>query len=209
MNGRVRGFLVITHRWLGLSSAVLLAVAAATGALLAWPWPGEEPIWRAVTNRLHENLGLGIVGLAQAGYWTVTAASACGVLLVAGGFVLWWRQKILAVRRSRGWVVFSYDLHHALGVLGAAMMLLLTVSGVAIAFLRPDDGRLFEVAFALHTTRGFPWWIKLVYLVGSAAFVVQVASGVVMWWRPAGIRQSLDRIRIGPVRPPPFPSGEV
>ena len=33
----LRQFLLVTHRWLGLASSLLLTIAGLTGALLVWP----------------------------------------------------------------------------------------------------------------------------------------------------------------------------
>jgi uncharacterized iron-regulated membrane protein len=198
----IRNFLLVTHRWLGLSSAVVLAIAGGTGALLAWPWwLTEEPVGRWVAARIHESLGLGFFGLGFIGYWSVTIATGGGVLLLFGGLVLWWRRKIATVRTNRGWQRGVFDLHHAVGAVGFAFMLLVASTGLGIVFLRPEDGVVFEVAFALHTTRGFHWTIKLLYLAGSLAFTLQVATGVAMWWQPIGSRNTHNRARASGERP--------
>jgi uncharacterized iron-regulated membrane protein len=190
MSGRLRRFFLTTHRWLGLSSAVVLAIAGATGTLLAWPWPGHSELWRPLTARVHESLGLGILGLAIVGYWIVTLASGIALLLVVGGVILWWRRKVATVAVGKGWPRAMFDLHHVIGIFGSAGMLLIAITGIGVMFLRPEDGAIFEVVFALHTTRGFAWPVKIVYMIGTTAFVVQVVTGVVIWWKAAGRRSS-------------------
>lgn len=182
---RCRRFLLVTHRWVGVASAGVLVIASATGALLAWPWPGESGLWRPVAARIHENLGLGLFGIGALGYWTVTIASAMGALLVCGGLLLWWQRKIVRVRTDLGWRRAAFDLHQVVGFFGSGVMLLLAVTGIGVMFLRPDDGMIFEVTFALHTARNFHWSVKMLYLVGTTAFTVQTLTGFLIWWRPA------------------------
>ena len=128
---------------------------------------------------MHQNLGFG-----PRGRWIVIAATAVAAVLALGGLILWWKLKIIRVRTASGWRRALFDLHHGLGSVGVALMFLLAVSGIAIAFTDPDSNEFQRIMFNLHTTRGFPFWLKVIWAIGSAAFVVQVLSGVVMWWKP-------------------------
>jgi uncharacterized iron-regulated membrane protein len=133
---------------------------------------------------MHQNLGFDRLGFEGIGRWIVIAAAAVAAVLALGGLILWWKLKIIRVRTASGWRRALFDLHHGLGSVGFALMLLLAVSGIAIAFTDPDSNEFQRIMFNLHTTRGFPFWLKVIWAMGSAAFVVQVVSGVVMWWKP-------------------------
>ena len=154
----------------------MLAIVAGTGTLILWTLPS----WlRRIVGPMHQNLGFG-----PRGRWIVIAATAVAAVLSLGGLILWWKLKIIRVRTASGWRRALFDLHHGLGFVGFTLMFLLTVSGIAIAFSDPNDNEFQRIMFNLHTTRGFPFWLKVIWAVGSAAFVVQVVSGVVMWWKP-------------------------
>ena len=171
-----RELVLVTHRWLGLSSSVVLAIVGLTGAGLIWP---SASLLRRISGRLHEELGLG--GL---GFWLVVWATVAAVLLELGGVVLWWKRKALAVQTRSGWWRALADFHHPAGVILAPLMLILSVTGVGMAFVTPDNyPNLRDVIFRLHTTRDYSTFVKLLYLLGTLGFMVQGVTGVVMWWR--------------------------
>jgi uncharacterized iron-regulated membrane protein len=177
MASRFRSFVLITHRWLGLTSSVVLSIVGLTGAILIWP---VTSLLKRVAGPLHERLAMGRVG-----WWLVVLATVIAVLLELGGLVLWWKRKTIAVRIRSGWRQGLFDLHHAAGILGLPLMLLLAVSGVGMAFVTPTSHpALRRVIFDWHTTRGFPTPVKLLYTIGTTGFLVQGVTGVVMWWKP-------------------------
>lgn len=154
----------------------MLAIVAGTGSLIVWTLPS----WlRRMAGPMHQNLGFG-----PRGRWIVIGITALAAVLALGGLILWWKLKIIRVKTTAGWRRALFDLHHALGVVGFLLMFLLTVTGIGIAFTDPYSNPFQRIIFDLHTTRGFPFWLKLIWTMGSAAFVVQVVSGVVMWWKP-------------------------
>jgi uncharacterized iron-regulated membrane protein len=178
---RFRSFVLLTHRWVGLTTAVTVAILGATGVMELLP--SRFTALRHLAGPLHERLALG-----QPGYWVVVATTGTTLLLLAGGLILWWKQKHLAVRLDAGWRRALFDLHHSAGIFAWAMMALLTVTGVGMAATTPEDGELRRIIFNLHTTRGYGVPIKLLYALGSFSFVVQGVSGVIMWWKPGGRR---------------------
>jgi len=96
---------------------------------------------------------------------------------------LWWKQKTVAVRRDAGWRRAMFDLHHSLGVLGFLIMFLLAVTGIGMT-ATTEGGKANRVITRLHTTRGYPLPIKLLYTIGTTAFVIQGVTGLVMWRKP-------------------------
>src|SRR5690348_17343099 len=99
-----RRFVLVPHRWNGLSTSLVLAIAGGTGIVRALTSPGE---FRRPFARLHEDLMLGNIGS-----WIVLNATAGAVLLQLGGVILWWKRKTLRVRTAGGWRTAVSDLHH-------------------------------------------------------------------------------------------------
>jgi len=171
-----RRWILVTHRWIGLSTSLVLIVAGATGAMMVWGFQGD---FRRAVGRIHENLSLG-----STGEWIVLIATGGAVLLQFGGVILWWKRKTFRVRTGAGWRAGVIDLHHAAGALGLLLMLLIAATGVGMRIAGPGPVRRAIVDF--HTSRRFPLAIDIVYAIGSLGFVVQGVTGVLMWWRKAG-----------------------
>lgn len=178
----VRQFMVWSHRWLGLGSGIVLAIAGLTGALVLVHWSDPVNEWLI---EVHLNL-LG----GTAGAWVVLAASFVGVLLQLGGLYLWWRTKSVALRLDRGWWRAAYDLHNVVGIVGLLLMGLLAATAVGRMCFRlvplPPALEILPRANArLHSATGFYWPIQVVWGLGSLAFVVQAVTGALVWWRPS------------------------
>lgn len=172
----VRTFVLVTHRWLGLASAVFLGVIGVSGAaIVSTTLPG-----RSVIGPVHESLAMG-----RPGAWLVLGATCAAVALEVGGIVLWWRRRVLVVRRHLGWRPALIDLHHMAGVLGLVLMLTMAVTGVMMAFVTPDYApTLRRWIVDLHTARAYPWPVKAIWAVMALGFLVQAVTGVFMWWKP-------------------------
>jgi uncharacterized iron-regulated membrane protein len=176
-----RQFLLVTHRWLGLGSSLLLAIAGLTGALLVWP---DAIPARSFIEGVHQELGVG-----KTGWYFVLLATVAGILLQAGGLVLWWKTKRLRIRRGAGVWRLSYDVHGTVGVLAFVVMLALGVSGLGrVAVRQVPDTVLSEhtkgTISQWHATRGFSWPAKVLFAAGSLGFAVQGVTGVIVWWKP-------------------------
>lgn len=177
-----RSFMLVSHRWLGLLSAVVVAVAGLTGAVLTWPLP---PPYNDMLIEAHMNLWLGEVGA-----WAVLIATAASLLLQAGGLYLWWRTKRLALETGVGWRRLMLDLHNVVGVLGFVVMLVIAATALGRVGLRgieaPGMGFARKVVSRLHTAGGFPVPAKAVYAVASLGFAVQGVTGVALWLKSRG-----------------------
>jgi uncharacterized iron-regulated membrane protein len=159
---------------MGLLSALVLAIVGLTGVVLVWPDPS---LARRIAGRLHDTLALGSIGGRL-----VLAVTVAAVALQLSGLILWWKRRTLRVRVQSGWKPFVIDVHHSVGVIGLTMMLLLATTAIGMSVLTPRT-ELRRTMVRLHTTTGFPTAIKMIYAVGSGAFLLQSASGVAMWWR--------------------------
>jgi uncharacterized iron-regulated membrane protein len=173
-----RSLVLVTHRWIGLASSLVLVVLGVTGAILVVP---GRSMLRKLAQPLHERLWIG-----QFGWWIVVVTTIAAVLLQLGGLILWWKRKRVAVRFGDGPRRGLTDLHHASGAIAFVLMFLLAATGVLMAFITPREfPELRRIVFNLHTTRSFPIPIRLVYFLGSIGFAVQGVTGVFMWWRPS------------------------
>jgi uncharacterized iron-regulated membrane protein len=78
---------------------------------------------------LHVSLMAGKIGGEIVGLITATS-----LLLVVTGVIIWWRDKAWRIRWSASWKRVLFDVHHALGIGAAAIILLITLSGMAIHY---------------------------------------------------------------------------
>ncbi len=171
-----RRVVLVTHRWLGLSTGLVLAIVGATGTLLVF----ATGRLRGLTGPVHESLGV-----RGPGTWIVLAATAAAILLEAGGLVLWWRRKVFRVETRFGWRRVLVDLHHVSGLVGLVLMVILAVTAVMMRFVTPESNPwLRDLIVDLHTTRDYGWPLKTLFGVASLGFVVQGVSGILMWWQP-------------------------
>lgn len=181
----VRRWMLLTHRWLGLGSAIVQVTAGATGVALLFdlgPAIGEP------TALFHEQLLAGATGR-----WIVFAATAVALVLQATGLWLWWPPQPLRLRTDRGWWRLGYDLHNLSGILTLPITVLLAATGVGRVLFEvvPPPASLeivHRVVGRLHSASGFPLIVKVAYALGSAAFVVQAITGLLVWWRPVPSR---------------------
>jgi uncharacterized iron-regulated membrane protein len=171
----VRQALLVTHRWLGLGSSVVLAAVGLTGAVMVF---GTTGLVARIAGRIHETLALGAIGSA-----VVIAATVGAVLLQCSGIVLWWKRKSVAIRWRRGWAAALIDIHYAAGILALILMTLLAVTALGMTWLPPGPDSWRRLCVELHSARSFPAPIKLVYAAGSLGFLVQGVTGVGMWWK--------------------------
>jgi len=188
--------MLVVHRWVGLGASIVLGCAGVSGVLLIW-------IDRPTLQRFHTHILIG-----EPGEWLVNTATFLAILLILGGAYLWWRRKIVAISLTKTWWRTLYDLHHSLGILAGAVMLIVALTGFGLmlteeerddeapAATTPEQSETHEMLERLHTARGFMLPLQILWGLGSVAFVVQGASGVVMWWK---LRQESAR---GPLDDP-------
>ena len=187
----MRRFIISCHRWLGLGSSVLLSVIGLSGAAFLVPAP---PYVRPLLDELHVTLMI-----PGAGKWIVLAASAAAVFLELSGLYLWWRRKSWTIRWRSGWRLAANDLHHVVGAILLALMLLLAVTALGRIALRPfvpPSSIVLKANSALHTGLRFPAPVKVVYAIGGFGFLVQGVTGVLMWWPVRGRSGADTRLRL-------------
>lgn len=170
----LRRLVLISHRWIGLGTSGILGILGVTGAVMVW---GGDHWLRRMTGRLHETLALG-----STGEWIVVIATAAAVFLQIGGVFLWWKRTAKPAPAAPGWRRRWLDLHQAAGALGLWIMLALAGTGVAMDLTAPGSVR--RTVVDLHSGRRFSLPVKALYAMGSLGFLIQGATGVMIWWRP-------------------------
>jgi len=188
----LRRFVLVTHRWLGLGSSVVLAIVGLSGTAFLFPSPAPVKVF---LEKFHMSLMI-----PGAGTGIVIAATVAAVLLECGGLYLWWQRKIWTVRWSAGWRVAAEDLHHFTGAAFLAIMLLLAATGVgrvAVRQVLPESHIVVKAMNHSHTGLKFPAPVRVIYGLGGVAFLLQGTTGVIMWSRRR------DRSR----KTPPLPAG--
>ena len=118
----------------GLSSASLL-VNPYTGAILTGP-RGPDPLvaFMRKVHLLHTQLLGGRVGNA-----IVVTVTLVALFLVLSGVVIWWRDKLWRVNTSASWKRTNFDLHHSLGIFSAAVLLIITSTGLWVRYGAVDE----------------------------------------------------------------------
>lgn len=112
-----------------------LTVDPYTGAALG-PSPGPTRLQTmlAKVHQFHTRLLAGAKGSAVVAFVTLSS-----LVLVLIGLVLWWRDKLWRIRWSASWKRIVFDIHHALGVFAAVVLLIITGTGVWMGFPKQVD----------------------------------------------------------------------
>jgi hypothetical protein len=123
---RFRSFVLITHRWLGLTSSVVVSIVGLTGAILVWP--GTSLLKRVAAR--FTNGSMGKVGwlVARHGHRRVTRVGRPGSLVEA---------KDDRGANPSGWRQGLFDIHHAAGPLACRSCSCRSRSGMA--FVTPTS----------------------------------------------------------------------
>ena len=107
-----------------------LMVDPYTGAVLG-PAGGPTRLETLVggIHRFHTSLLAGTRGRLVVAFVTLSA-----LILVLIGIVLWWRDKLWRIRWSASWKRIVFDVHHALGLVAAIVLVIVTGTGVWMGF---------------------------------------------------------------------------
>jgi len=112
------------------STARDIAVNPYTGDALG-AYPGPTSLQQAMRSIHQFHTGL-LAG--DAGHAVVDFVTLGSLLLVITGVVIWWRERRWRIQWSASWKRVVFDLHHALGVLAALVLLAITGTGVWMGF---------------------------------------------------------------------------
>lgn len=84
--------------------------------------------------QFHTSFLAGRTGNASVAFLTLSS-----LVLVLTGLIIWWRDRLWRIRWSASWKRVVFDLHHALGVFAAVIMLIITGTGVWMGYSRQID----------------------------------------------------------------------
>ena len=70
----------------------------------------------------------------QVGEWIVGLITALTLFMAIAGLVLWWRRKIVTVKRSASGRRINFDLHNVFGFYASAVFLIIALTGMMISF---------------------------------------------------------------------------
>ncbi len=64
----------------------------------------------------------------------VGVATAIALFLVLTGIILWWPDKLIRIQTAASWKRVNFDLHHAMGICAALILIVITGSGLVIHY---------------------------------------------------------------------------
>jgi uncharacterized iron-regulated membrane protein len=70
----------------------------------------------------------------RVGRTVVGLATCIAFFLVITGIVLWWPDKLIRISTKASWKRINFDLHHALGIVAAVVLIVITASGLVIHY---------------------------------------------------------------------------
>lgn len=129
---KVDGFIVAQHAdasHIAYLSGTAVFVNGYTGAILG---TRRGPTLLTRIHQLHTHLMAG-----KAGEMIVAVAAIVMLLLVLSGVFLWWKYKKVSIKWNASLFRVMFDVHNATGILSALFLLLLSLTGIAIAFDNP------------------------------------------------------------------------
>ena len=85
-------------------------------------------------HQFHTEFLAGSIGRAVVAFLTLSS-----LVLVLTGLILWWRDRLWRIRWSASWKRIVFDLHHALGVFAAVVLLFIAGTGVWMGYSRQID----------------------------------------------------------------------
>lgn len=110
----------------------VVAVDPYTGAVVRFPaLPSRVELAVRGVHQIHTSLFAGPTGNSL-----VALVALSSLILVVTGVVIWWRGRIWRVRWSASWKRIIFDLHHALGVLAALVLVVVCGTGVWIGYYK-------------------------------------------------------------------------
>ncbi len=116
--------------WTFAAGALTIFVNPHTGGINGARTPQQSQA--TLARRLHVfhvELFAGRVGRTVVG-----AATAVALFLLLTGIVLWWPDKLMRIHTGASWKRINFDLHHALGIVAALFLVIITASGLVIHY---------------------------------------------------------------------------
>ncbi len=131
-----------------LASGTEVFVNGTTGTVVG---TRRGPTLLGIVHQLHLRLLAGATGAAIMG-----AAGVAMLLLVLSGIVLWWRYKTYRIPWTGTLFRKMFDLHTAAGIYAVPILLMVSATGVTIAYERSIGPWLYGVTGTKPIPRGMP-----------------------------------------------------
>ena len=100
--------------------------------------------WQGYVHQLHLRLAMLDKG-RKFGETVIKVSGVCALFLVITGAYLWWPVKRVSISKSNGSRRFWFDVHNSMGILALVFVLLLTVTGIMIAFEKQTTPLLYRI----------------------------------------------------------------
>lgn len=121
--------------WSKAPDLATMAIVGGVGNVFVDPYTGRilgtrgNRYFTQRVHQLHIRLWMG-----DTGSYIMGVAGVVLVFLTASGLYLWWPLKRVTVATGKSWRRFNFDLHHAVGFYSSLFLLVLSLTGVIVAF---------------------------------------------------------------------------
>jgi uncharacterized iron-regulated membrane protein len=121
--------------WSKAPDLATMAIVGGVGNAYIDPYTGRilgtrgNKFFTQQVHQLHIRLWMG-----DTGSYIMGVAGVVLIFLTASGLYLWWPLKRVTVATGKSWRRFSFDLHYAVGFYSSLFLLILSLTGVIVAF---------------------------------------------------------------------------
>jgi uncharacterized iron-regulated membrane protein len=149
--GKVDGFVLSQHpdtAHVAFISGTAIFVNGYTGAILG---TRRGPTLITRIHQIHTHLLAGKIG-----EMIVAIAGIVMLFLVVSGVILWWKYKKVSIKWNASLFRVMFDVHNATGILSALFLLLLSLTGIAVAFNNPIERWTYKATGTTPIPRSLP-----------------------------------------------------
>lgn len=149
--GKVEGFVLAQHAntaHVAYTSGTAVFVNGYTGAILG---TRRGPTLINRIHQIHTHLLAGKIG-----EMIVAIGAFVMLFLVISGVILWWKYKKVSIKWNTSLFRAMFDVHNATGILSALFLLLLSVTGIAVAFDNPISRWTYKATGTTPIPRSLP-----------------------------------------------------
>jgi uncharacterized iron-regulated membrane protein len=149
--GKVDGFVLAQHAdtaHVAFINGTAVFVNGYTGAILG---TRRGPTLITRIHQIHTHLLAGKVG-----EMIVAGGGFVMLFLVISGVILWWKYKKVSIKWNASLFRVMFDVHNATGILSALFLLLLSLTGIAVAFDSPISRWTYKATGTTPIPRSLP-----------------------------------------------------
>jgi uncharacterized iron-regulated membrane protein len=149
--GKVDGFVLAQHAdtaHVAFINGTAVFVNGYTGAILG---TRRGPTLITRIHQIHTHLLAGKVG-----EMIVAGGGFVMLFLVISGVILWWKYKKVSIKWNASLFRVMFDIHNATGILSALFLLLLSLTGIAVAFDSPISRWTYKATGTTPIPRSLP-----------------------------------------------------